>query len=90
MKFKNGFALVIPHIESDGGWARTMITTNDPIDHRRVKRGIRTWVKQNLGRRIGPVELRLLYKKVSRHTQPMLYIPQRFQVKDDEFAPANG
>ena len=89
MKYPHGFVVTIPYIDEDGGWNRALITTNDPIDHRRIKRGIRKWVKQNLGRHIGPIELRLLVKKVQKHKQPMMYIPQRFKVKDDEFAPSD-
>lgn len=81
MKFKHGFMLVIPFIDSDGGWTKTMISTNDPIDHRRVKRGIRTWIKQNVGRHVADVELRLLYKAVTRHKAPTQYIKMRREVK---------
>lgn len=79
-----GFALVVPHIDHDGGWNRTLLTTNDPIDRRRIKRGLRIWVKQNLGRHIGPVELRLLLKNVQKHKQPMMYLNRRIAVNEPE------
>lgn len=86
MKYPHGFVVTIPYIDSDGSWTRTLISTNDPIDHRHIKRGIRKWIKQNIGRSVADIELRLLLKKVQKHKQAMMYVPQRFKVKDGDFA----
>ena len=89
MKYPYGFVLTIPYQEVDGSWNRTLISTNDSIDHRRIKRGIRKWIKQNLGRSIGPYELRKVCRKVIKHKQPMMYIAQKLKVPE-EYAPTDG
>ena len=90
MKFPYGFGLSLPYQDEEGVWHRTMISTNDPIDHRRVKRGIRTWIKQNLGRSIADKELRVVYKAVMRHTEPKVYVMHRRAVSEKQLAEING
>lgn len=78
MIYPHGFRVVIPHIATleDGSsqYQYSNLHTNDPVDHRRIKRILRQWVKQNLDRTLDPITARLLYKSVTKHTQPMQYI----------------
>lgn len=81
MKFPYGFMLVFPYLASnaDGSVSRNYarLTTNGEVDKRRVKRGLRRWVKSELGRTVHSRELHALMRAVKPHKEPMMYAPIR-------------
>lgn len=68
MRYNNGAFLSIPFINTveDGStercWAHMDFTGS--VDHRRIKRQIRKWVKSNLGRHLGREEQAMLMKRI--------------------------
>ena len=83
MKYKNGFGVSIPYYDENGVLCRNMLSTNDSIDHRRVKRGLRKWVLQNTQRKLDSFAIRALMKSVRRHSQPMQYMGIRKRMDSD-------
>lgn len=71
--------LLFPYLSTsaDGSVSRNYarLTTNGRIDKRAVKRGVRKWIKVNLGRNVSTVELLGLMKAVKPHKEPMMYAP---------------
>lgn len=78
MNYPYGFVVVIPFSDAqeDGTteWKRALLTSNDPLDKRRIKRTIRKWVKVALSRTIYTHELNSLMKQVIKHDSPRMYI----------------
>lgn len=76
--YPHGFAVTIPYLEENGdgtnSMKRVLLSTNSPCDRRRVKRTIRTWVRNELGRSISTYELRLIGKMIIKHKEPRYYV----------------
>jgi hypothetical protein len=81
MMYPHGFVLQMPYIDTleDGSTTQNyaVISTNTPVNHRRVKRVIRQAVKLHLGRNVHPVDLHALLKCVRKHSEPMQYFVHR-------------
>lgn len=90
MKYAYGFGLQVPFVNTkeDGSTEHcyALLSTNDPVDGRKIKQLLRKWVKKSLGRSLHPSEQRLLLKRVVKHNQPVVYMraPSRPIVDDDE------
>jgi RNase P protein component len=78
MRYEHGFAVTIPYLtpNEDGTnrMERALLHTNDAVDRRRIKRILRRWVRDTLGRTLYTHEMRLLMRNVRKHTQPMQYM----------------
>ncbi|QIG73132.1 hypothetical protein EVC00_026 [Rhizobium phage RHph_N37] len=83
MRYPHGFAVTITYATPDG-YERALVHTNDALDHRRIKRVIRQWVRKYLGRTLYTHELRLLMKTVIKHNQPTQYMRHRATIDDYE------
>ena len=81
MRYEHGFGVTIPWVDTkeDGStvWQHSLVHTNSAVNHRRVKRILRRWVKNTMGRMLNNYELRLLMRKVQVHKQPMFYMRQK-------------
>jgi hypothetical protein len=90
MKHKHGFALQFLYITiGDLGksqYQMGLMSTNDPVDHRAIKRIFRKWVKTNLGRSLHPIEMRLILKKVILHNMPRTYVRSRSTIDGEAVA----
>ena len=76
MRYEHGFVVQIPHI-ADGTRQIALVSSNSNVDHRRVKRVLRQWVKHWLGRHLHSIELAALMKSVKKHKEPMQYFVQQ-------------
>lgn len=86
-RYPYGFAVAIPHI-ADGERKYAMLSTNDAVCTKRIKRVIRQWVQSFLGRQIHPIELAALMKSVRKHDEPMMYFVKKFSQQTE--APADA
>lgn len=77
MKYPHGFGLIIPYLDSTTeppSASKSLLSTNDSIDHRRVKRGLRKWIWQELGHKVHTSTLRLYLKRIMIHDTPKQYM----------------
>lgn len=78
MRYPYGFVVTIPfsELQDDGStaWKRALLSSNDDLDRRRIKRVIRRWVKVTLGRNLYTHELLSIMKQVIKHDMHRMYI----------------
>lgn len=77
MKYPYGFGIIIPYLDATTdpvSASKSLISTNDRIDRRRVKRGVRRWIKSELGHKVHTSTLRLYLKRIMVHDAPKQYI----------------
>jgi len=80
MRYEHGFVVQVPFLDTnaDGSVSRNyaLVSSNDNVDRRRVRRILRQWVKSYLFRQLSTREQRSLMTIVKKHTEPMMYFVQ--------------
>lgn len=77
MRYPNGFVIQVPFLDTaeDGSVSRNhaLISSNDNLDYRRVRRILRQWAASHLHRQLHTVEQRHLMRMVRKHKEAMTY-----------------